>query len=91
MDGQPLFPLGKLVITRGVADGGFDLDELLSIVRRHVHGDFGEINEEDRQENLLSIREGFRVMSAYIFNGTKLWVISEKDRSVTTILLPEEY
>ena len=91
MDDQPLFPLGKLVMTRGVADGGFALDELLNLVHRHVTGDFGEINEEDRQENLLSIREGFRIMSAYTINGIRLWVISEADRSSTTILYPSEY
>ena len=88
MDGQPLFSIGKLVMTRGVADIEFSLNELLNLLHRHVTGDFGEINEEDRKENLLSIREGFRVMSAYTINDTKLWVISEKDRSVTTILLP---
>ena len=91
MDGQPLFPLGKLVITRGVADRGFALDELLNLLHRHVTGDFGEINDEDRQENLFSIEHGFRIMSAYTINDTKLWVFSEKDRSATTILLPEEY
>ena len=91
MDDQPLFSLGKLVVTRGVADGEFALDELLNLVHRHVTGDFGIIDEEDHQENLLSIREGFRIMSAYIINDTKLWVITEADRSVTTILLPEEY
>ena len=91
MDGQPLFPIGKLVMTRGVAAEEFIMDELLNLIRRHVTGDFGEVNEEDRQENLLSIREGFRIMSAYIVNDTKLWVITEADRRSTTILLPEEY
>ena len=91
MDGQPLFSIGKLVITRGVADTGFLLDELLSLVRRHVTGDFGIIDEEDRQENLLSIREGYRILSAYKINDTKLWIITEADRSVSTILFPEEY
>ena len=91
MDGQPLFSLGKLVMTRGVADGGFALDELLNLLHRHVTGDFGIIDEDDCQENLLSIREGFRIMSAYIVNETKLWVITEADRSSTTILFPSEY
>ena len=91
MDKQPLFPIGRLVITRGVAHGGFSFGELLSILRRHVIGDFGEIDEEDRQENLLSIREGYRILSAYRLNDTKLWVITEADRSVTTILHPNEY
>jgi len=91
MDDRQLFPFGKLMITRGVADGGFPLDQLLNLLYRHVTGDFGEINEEDRQENLLSIREGFRIMSAYTINDTKLWCITEADRRSTTFLLPEEY
>ena len=91
MNDRQLFPLGKLVITRGVADGGFALDELLKLIHHHVTGDFGEIDEEDRQENLLSIKQGFRIMSAYTLNDTKLWVITEADRRVTTILLPDEY
>ena len=91
MDSQPLFQIGKLMMTSGVAAEEFTMDELLDLIRRHVHGDFGEINEEDRQENLLSIREGFRIMSVYSLNDTKVWVISEADRSVTTILRPDEY
>ena len=91
MDRQLLFPFGKFVMTCGVAAKEFTMDELLNLIRRHVNGDFGEINEEDRQENILSIREGFRIMSAYTIHDTKLWVITEADRSSTTILLPEEY
>jgi hypothetical protein len=91
MSSQPLFPIGKLVMTCGVADTGFSFDELLSIIRRHITGDFGIIDEEGRQENFLSIREGYRILSAYKINDTKLWVITEADRSVTTILFPEEY
>ena len=91
MSSPILFPIGQLVMTRGVADAGYPLDEIISLIRRHVTGDFGEIDEEDRQENLLSIREGYRILSAYKINGTKLWVITEADRSVTTILYPSEY
>lgn len=91
MDSQPLFQIGKLMMTSGVAAEEFTMDELLDLIRRHVTGDFGIIDEDDRQENLLSIREGFRIMSAYIVNDTKLWIITEADRSSTTILLPEEY
>ena len=91
MDGRQLFPIGKFMITRGVADGEFALDELLNLLYRHVTGDFGKIDEEDRQENWLSIKQGFRIMSVYTLNSTKLWVITEADRRVTTILLPDEY
>ena len=55
-------------------------------------GDWGELCEEDRQENEFSLREGFRLLSAYTSaQGEKFWVITERDRSVTTVLLPEEY
>jgi hypothetical protein len=91
MSAERLFSIGKLVMTRGVAAEEFTMDELLDLIRRHVTGDFGEINEEDRQENLLSIEKGFRILSAYTVNGTRLWVISEADRSATTILYPSEY
>ena len=74
-----------------LADGGFPLDQLLNLLYRHVAGDFGEIDEEDRQENWLSIREGFRIMSTFTINDTKLWIITEADRSSTTILYPSEY
>jgi hypothetical protein len=59
---------------------------------RHVSGDWGDLNESDRQENELSVREGFRILSAYrMSDGTRFWIITEADRSVTTVLLPEEY
>jgi len=51
-----------------------------------------ELTDDDAQENELSLREGFRVLSAYCTaNGQKLWIITEADRSSTTILLPSEY
>jgi hypothetical protein len=63
--------------------------ELLS---RHEAGDWGEVGPEDWEENELSVREGFRILSAYTLKtGVKIWVITEADRSVTTILLPDEY
>lgn len=79
------------MMTRGVADAGFTLADLLSIIRRHLTGDFGEIDQEDRQENLLSIEHGYRVMSSYTITDTKVWVITEADRSITTLLFPEDY
>ena len=79
------------MITCGVAKVGFALDQLLNLLHRHVTGDFGEVDDDDFQENMLSIREGFRIMSAYTIHDTKLWVITEADRRSTTILLPEEY
>lgn len=59
---------------------------------RHLTGDWGDLTPEDHRENELSVREGFRILSAYaLSNGTKIWIITEADRSSTTILLPDEY
>lgn len=89
----PRFTLGRLVATPGALDA---LDEAsqspMVFISRHVTGDWGEVGKEDAAENELSIREGFRILSAYrTTKDVRLWVITEADRSATTILLPEEY
>jgi hypothetical protein len=67
-------------------------EALFDYLSRHIQGDWGEINEHDRYENELSLIHGFRLLSAYtLHNGTKIWIITEADRSATTLLLPEEY
>lgn len=67
-------------------------EDILSALSRHSRGDWGDVGDADREENELSLREGFRLLSAYrAANGTKFWVITEADRSLTTVLLPEEY
>ena len=87
----PRFPLGRVVITPNAMQHVPSAD-VLAALRRHAQGDWGEVEEQDRRENELSLKEGFRLLSAYrASNGTKFWVISEADRSVTTILLPEDY
>ena len=59
---------------------------------RHSLGDWGDLDEEDKRENELSLEKGFRLLSAYILStGVKVWIITEADRSCTTILLPKEY
>ena len=65
----------------------------LRLLGRHQSGDWGDICEDDKKENELSLKEGFRLLSAYKLpdDGGKVWIITEADRSVTTILLPEEY
>lgn len=74
---------------RALEAAGQTADEFLA---RHEAGDCGEVNAGDWEENELSIREGLRVLSAYtLATGVKVWVITEADRSATTILLPEEY
>jgi hypothetical protein len=91
---ETLFPLGQVVATPGalsaLGDEGISAHDLL---RRHASGDWGELSEEDRQENELSVRHGFRILSAYTLpkTGVKLWIITEADRSATTLLLPDEY
>src|SRR5271156_3431837 len=90
---KPLFDLGRLVATAGALAAlektGQDAVEFLA---RHVTGDWGELPVEDRAENCLSSQHGFRLLSSYrTAAGDKLWVITEADRSSTTLLLPEEY
>jgi len=64
-------------------------DEFLA---RHASGDWGELGAADCDENELSLREGFRILSAYTLRtGVKIWIITEADQSATTLLLPEEY
>ena len=59
---------------------------------RHAAGDWGDLAEEDRRTNDIAIAEGTRLLSAYrLDTGTKIWIITEADRSSTCILLPEEY
>lgn len=87
------FPLGQVVATPGVlrafAEAGNSPQEFIT---RHSCGDWGELDEEDRLENESSIEQGCRLLSAYCLrDGTKIWIITEADRSATTLLLPEEY
>jgi hypothetical protein len=64
----------------------------LEFLSRHLRGDWGDLCPEDKTENELSLKHGFRVMSSYeVTRAEKIWVITEADRSVTTLLLPEEY
>ena len=64
----------------------------LDLFDRHISGDWGCVDEEDKQENEFSVKRRLRILSAYILRtGVKVWVITEADRSATTILLPEEY
>lgn len=85
------FPLGQLVITRGAYDKLSELD-VNKAINRHVIGDWGELDERDREENDIAVDHGGRLMSRYTAGtGAVFWIITEYDRSVTTILLPLEY
>lgn len=90
---QPLFPLGKIVATPGAIKALQDAQQNPAVfLHRHRTGDWGDCDEADRKENDLSVREGFRILSAYRTSaGQKIWVITEADRSSTCILLPDEY
>lgn len=85
------FHLGRLLITRGALDA-LTQQEVIDALARHVGCDWGDVASEDWAENDLSLREGFRLLSAYhTESGVKFWIITEADRSATTVLLPAEY
>ena len=85
------FPLGQTVITRNALDV-LPKADVIDALARHVTGDWGDVTEHDRQENELSLAEGNRLFSVYhAMDGTKFWIITEWDRSATTVLLPEDY
>src|SRR5437588_11168050 len=87
------FSLGQTYITPGAEEALMIAGQTgIEYLRRHMSGEFGELADEDVQENERSLREGFRVLSAFrTAAGQKLWIITEADRSSTTILLPSEY
>ena len=89
----PRFPVGRIVATPGALAALEETGESpASFLKRHVTGDWGEVEEHDTRENELSVGRGFRLLSAYTLSvGTKIWIITEADRSATTLLLPSEY
>jgi len=85
------FPLGRLVMTRGVNDLIAENKEfalfVLTSLQRHVRGDWGDLSEEDKEENEYSLTRHLRLLSAYERPPLpKIWIITEADRSVTTVL-----
>jgi hypothetical protein len=88
-----LFPLGRLVATPGALDllRSVGEDFLPALLERHQSGDWGDVPAEDARENEVSVKYGFRVLSSYQVNGETLWVVTKRDRSATTLLLPSEY
>jgi hypothetical protein len=85
------FHPGRIRITRG-AMAALTPDEAMDGLVRHLEGDWGEVDESDRKENEAALEHGFRLLSSYKSNdGTTYWIITEHDRSYTTILLPNEY
>ena len=89
---RPLFSLGQIVATPGaleVIEKNFINWETL--LTRHVTGDWEGVDPEDVKENNLSVKQGYRILSSYGQGEQKLWIITEADRSVTTILRPDDY
>ena len=85
------FPLGQVVITAN-AKGALDARDVDQGLSRHRSGDWGDVCATDARENELSLRDGLRLFSVYhAGDGTKFWIITEADRSITTILLPDDF
>jgi hypothetical protein len=87
------FELGLATITPGALEllGNLEVSPSM-LLARHASGDWGDIPPEDARENEFSLKRGLRVLSSYpLPSGERVWIITEADRSVTTILLPEEY
>lgn len=85
------FRLGRLVSTPNALNQ-LTHDDILAAIWRHQAGDWGCVDEEDRRANDRALIEGTRLLSAYeSAKGVKFWLITEADRSVTTILMPEDY
>lgn len=89
--GRHPVPLGRTVITPA-ALATLNPDDVVASLARHARGDWGDISPEDRKENEYSVLRRLRLLSAYSDrNGTRFWVITEADRSATTVLLPDDY
>ena len=93
---KTLFSMGKLVWTRGVNDRIADdtpfAKMVMNSLRRHATGDWGSVPEEDKETNDQALKDGDRLLSAYEAEGLpRIWIITEWDRSVTTVLFPDEY
>lgn len=87
--------LGKVYMTVGITEAiknkQFELNDVLNVIKRHESGDWGIISKDDKKLNDLSVKEGGRVVSSYIINNLKIYVITEANREYTTVLFPDEY
>ena len=96
----PLFLLGQIVATPGALEAARYPEQFLELLARHARGDWGCVDPEDAATNAEAVQAGLRILSAYPIDPDKpcagygdncLWVITEADRSATTLLLPDEY
>jgi len=90
---QVRFPLGHVVATPGALSVLEEAGESpITFLERHVMGDRGEVDEHGEHENEFAVQHGFRLLSSYtVSSGSRIWIITEADRSSTTLLLPSEY
>lgn len=87
----PNFESGQTVITAN-AQRVLSGEEVLQALSRHLQGDWGDCDPIDAEQNERALRDGDRLLSVYhTSTGTKFWIITEADRSATTVLLPEDY
>ena len=85
------FPLGELYVTAAV-DRTIAPADISRALARHAKGDWGDVCPEDWAENELSLKEDYRLLSVYKDSqGATFWIITERDRSATTVLLPDDY
>ena len=92
MTKRTLFALGQVVSTpHALRFAVAESIDLLVLLVRHQSGDWGDVSEEDRESNEEALLMPLRIMSSYKFSNDKIWIITEADRSVTTILLPSDY
>ena len=87
---RPAFGLGRVVATPGALEA-LEPEEIHAGLARHVRCDWGELDEEDKRANDFAVNRRLRIFSAYRAGSLKYWIITEADRSATTVLLPEEY
>jgi len=92
----PILPIAKFRLGRIVATpnalNSITNEDILRGIQRHQAGDWGDVNAEDREANDRALAQGTRLLSVcHAANGTKFWIITEADRSASTILLPEDY
>jgi hypothetical protein len=91
---QPLFGLGKVVVTLGAAAALAEADtDPASLLARYQHGDWGSLHETDQRDNAYAAEYGSgRIQGRYVLKtGAVIWVTTEADRTVTTVLLPDEW
>jgi len=86
----PKFPLGEIVITAN-AQATLDTGAVAQGLLRHARGDWGELCPEDAQGNQDALEHGDRLLSVYGLGDQRFWIITESDRSVTTVLMPDDY